>query len=124
MVRLVGHFFASDLLPQYLSALTIEAEDDELISLCGRRSASEASAAAWASALLIGWRGRWGCRCCRPLFACWNGRLNKDAIAPDDGRAGAGAWDLKLPANVVRLAPCRRWIGRGCDSVGQRPAPF
>src|SRR5205823_3649608 len=47
----------------------------------------------------------------------------KDAVAPDDWRADAGALERHLPGHVVRGRPLHRELRLARDAVARRAAP-
>src|SRR5882672_3383056 len=105
-ITLVRDLFASDLLPQNFSGLTIESHDYKLLRLGWLLATHSASASAgastrptWASfgwcagrlasLIRLGFSGVGGLGL--NLFACGNRSLNEDLVFPDDRRGGAGA---------------------------------
>ena len=83
----VGHFLASDFLPECFSSLPVKAKQNELIKLA-RLLRTHHAAAAGTPLRILHWRicgdrrlFSWRLN----LFACRNRCLEKDQIFPNDG---------------------------------------
>ncbi len=106
-------------LPDRLAGGAVERQDDEAHLAVGSHAALAALARRGAGS------GRPGCRR-RPN----GGRLGVDrrqqidAVAPDHRRGMAAARDRHLVADVRRLAPGRRRVAMGSDTVAPRAAPL
>jgi hypothetical protein len=121
MMPLVREFFARGLLPEHFAVLAIETQNHELISFRGRLSASASAPFGWVSS----WRGRgWSFGRRFDPFTCGDGRLDEHAVIPNDRSRHALTRNLRLPLDVVGLAPDDGRICFGRDSGGERAAPL
>src|SRR5258708_36608266 len=111
VMALVRHALGRGLLPKKFAGGAIKAEDQKLVEI-GRRAGLLLELGVGLGQFI---RSRNSIR--------FDGREDKNPIAPNDRTGAAAAREWSFPSDVVLFVPGNRGIGFGVVFVGARPPP-